>query len=237
MAASVTPFSVLYHERLSVYFADALCYHKRGMAELASGERFADHVILDVAGRGGMGIVYRALHEPLQRHVALKLITPALSADETFRSRFRRECQAAVAIRHPHVLPIYHAGEEQGALYGRAVRLRGRLKVLRSDGQPETSAGLLSAVQPLGKSEHLLVRWVLQPDRPQRVPQPQDPNGRMLPSEHRRLLKLKNGDQVGHPSGWGTTRRRGHGRRAHHGADAGQRPVRDRARPYITHAP
>lgn len=117
MAASVTPFSVLYHERLSVYSADALCYHKRGMAELASGERFANHVILDVAGRGGMGIVYRALHEPLQRHVALKLITPALSADETFRSRFRRECQAAAAIRHPHVLPIYHAGEEQGALY------------------------------------------------------------------------------------------------------------------------
>jgi hypothetical protein len=87
------------------------------MAELASGERFADHVILSVAGRGGMGIVYRALHEPLQRHVALKLITPALSADATFRSRFQRECQAAAAIRHPHVLPIYHAGEEDGTLY------------------------------------------------------------------------------------------------------------------------
>ena len=87
------------------------------MAELASGERFAEHVILGVAGRGGMGIVYHALHEPLQRDVALKLIAPQLSSDESFRVRFQRECQAAARIRHPHVLPVYHAGEEGGLLY------------------------------------------------------------------------------------------------------------------------
>ena len=80
--------------------------------------------------------------------------------------------------------------------FGRAVRLRGRLKVLRSDGPAEVSAGLLAAVQPLGESEALVIRWVLQPGRAQRVPQPQDPNGRMLPSEHRRLLKLKNEGSV-----------------------------------------
>jgi len=80
--------------------------------------------------------------------------------------------------------------------YGRAIRLRGRLKVLRGDGQPEVSAGLLAAVQPLGKTEHLIIRWVLQPGRQQRVPQVQDPNGRTLPSEHRRLLKLKNEESI-----------------------------------------
>jgi hypothetical protein len=79
---------------------------------------------------------------------------------------------------------------------GRAVRLRGRLRVVRSDGLAEVSAGLLAAVQPLGKTEHLLIRWVVQAGRPQRVPQPQDPNGRALPSEHRRLLKLKNEGSV-----------------------------------------
>lgn len=87
------------------------------MAELASGERFAEHVVVGLAGRGGMGVVYHALHEPLNRHVALKIIAPALSEDDAFRTRFRRECQAAASIRHPHVLPIYHAGEEQGVLY------------------------------------------------------------------------------------------------------------------------
>jgi energy-coupling factor transporter ATP-binding protein EcfA2 len=80
--------------------------------------------------------------------------------------------------------------------YGRSIRLRGRLKVLRADGQTEVSAGLLAAVQPLGDTEHLLIRWVLQPGRPQRVPEVQDPHGRTLPSEHRRLLKIKNDGSV-----------------------------------------
>ena len=87
------------------------------MAVLGPGDRFAEHAILDVAGRGGMGIVYHAVHEPLDRHVALKLIAPALSGDAAFRSRFQREIRAAASIRHPHVLPVYHAGEEDGVLY------------------------------------------------------------------------------------------------------------------------
>ena len=64
-----------------------------------------------------MGVVYHARHEPLQRQVALKLIAPALSADADFRTRFQRECRAAASIRHPHVLPVYHAGEEDELLY------------------------------------------------------------------------------------------------------------------------
>jgi len=76
--------------------------------------------------------------------------------------------------------------------YGRVVRLRGRLRVLRSDGPTDVSAGLLAAVQPLGQHEHLLIRWTLRPGRAERVPQTQDEHGRAIPSEHRRLLKLKN---------------------------------------------
>lgn len=87
------------------------------MLQLLPGDRFAEHVILGVAGRGGMGIVYHAHHEPLDRDVALKVIAPALSADERFRARFQRECQAAASIRHPHVLPVYHAGQDDGLLY------------------------------------------------------------------------------------------------------------------------
>lgn len=79
---------------------------------------------------------------------------------------------------------------------GRSVRLRGRLKILRSDGAAEASAGLLAALQPLGQNEHLLIRWTLQPGRAEQVPQTQDEHGRTLPSEHRRLLKLKNEGSV-----------------------------------------
>ena len=87
------------------------------MDEFAVGATFADHVIRGVAGRGGMGVVYRALHVPLKREVALKVIAPEASADEAFRTRFRHEFEAAAAIQHPNVVPIHHAGEEDGLLF------------------------------------------------------------------------------------------------------------------------
>src|SRR5829696_3917226 len=87
------------------------------MGELAVGATFAEHVIRGVAGRGGMGVVYRALHVPLKREVALKVIAPGAAEDEEFRARFRREPEAAASIQHPNVIPVYHAGEENGLLY------------------------------------------------------------------------------------------------------------------------
>src|SRR3954447_4521522 len=84
---------------------------------LEIGSTFADHVIRGVCGRGGMGVVYRATHIPLERDVALKVIAPEFSADAEFRQRFRRESRATASIQHPNVVPIYHAGEEDGLLY------------------------------------------------------------------------------------------------------------------------
>ena len=49
------------------------------MSEMPPGTEFADHVIRGIAGRGGMGIVYRATHVPLDREVALKVIAPEFS--------------------------------------------------------------------------------------------------------------------------------------------------------------
>src|SRR3954451_260432 len=87
------------------------------MDEFPIGATFAEHVIRGAAGRGGMGIVYRAMHVPLKREVALKVMAPGVSADEEFRARFRNEFEAAASIQHPNVIPIYHAGEEEGLLY------------------------------------------------------------------------------------------------------------------------
>jgi hypothetical protein len=74
--------------------------------------------------------------------------------------------------------------------YGRVLRLRGRLKVLRSDGAAEANAGLLAATQPLGMSERLLVRWLIRSGRPVTVAQEQ--HGQALPSETLRRLRIKN---------------------------------------------
>src|SRR4051794_36563419 len=64
-----------------------------------------------------MGVVYRATHVPLEREVALKVIAPEFSGEDEFRRRFQREFRATASIQHPNVIPIYHAGEQDGLLY------------------------------------------------------------------------------------------------------------------------
>src|SRR5205823_12873898 len=103
-----------------------------------------------LAGRGGMGEVYRAYDERLARYVALKILVPRLADDERFRERFLGESRRAAGIDHPNVIPIYESGEADGLLYI-AMRyvegsdLRG---VLRHEGvlEPARALGLLAPV-------------------------------------------------------------------------------------------
>jgi serine/threonine-protein kinase len=87
------------------------------MPDLAEGAIFAGHRIEGVAGRGGMGTVYRATHLALDHMVALKVIAPDLAGDDSFRERFKSESRIAVSLRHANVVPIHHAGEEDGLLF------------------------------------------------------------------------------------------------------------------------
>jgi DNA-binding beta-propeller fold protein YncE len=87
------------------------------VASLQPGDVFAGHRIEEVAGQGGMGVVYRATQLDLDRTVALKVIAPAQAQDPDFRARFVRECRVAASIDHPNVLPVYAAGETDGVLY------------------------------------------------------------------------------------------------------------------------
>jgi DNA-binding NarL/FixJ family response regulator len=88
-----------------------------GGEELETGSTFAGHRIDGLAGRGGMGVVYRATDLVLERPVALKLIAPRLAHDRTFRARFEREFRLAAGLDHPNVVPVFRAGEEDGQLY------------------------------------------------------------------------------------------------------------------------
>ena len=120
------------------------------MAELAEGAVFAGHRIDGVAGRGGMGVVYRATHLALDHVVALKVIAPDLAHDERFRERFKRESRMAVSIRHPNVVPIHHAGEEDGVLFVTMDFVAGsdlRALITSAGGlAPERAAGLIAQV-------------------------------------------------------------------------------------------
>jgi DNA-binding NarL/FixJ family response regulator len=129
--------------------------------ELEPGSTFAGHRIEALAGRGGMGVVYRATDLTLHRQVALKLIAPALAADPVFRERFAIECRSAAAIDHPHAVPVYRAGEEDGALFvtmrfiegtdlGELMRSEGRLDPDRAVALVGQVAGALDAAHRRG---------------------------------------------------------------------------------------
>jgi serine/threonine-protein kinase len=87
------------------------------VSELVLESTFAGCRIDGVAGRGGMGVVYRATQVPLGRPVALKVVAPERAADPVFHARFERETRVAAAIDHPNVIPVYEAGESEGRLY------------------------------------------------------------------------------------------------------------------------
>ena len=87
------------------------------VADIRIGTVLAGYRVEERIGRGGMSVVYRADHLRLKRKVALKLLTPELAQDESFRERFLRESELAASLDHPNVVPIYDAGEVEGRLY------------------------------------------------------------------------------------------------------------------------
>ena len=87
------------------------------MPELSPGDLLAGCRVDGVIARGGMGVVYRAVQLDLERPVALKVIAADHASDPEFRERFERESRMAAAIDHPNIVPVYAAGEEDGALY------------------------------------------------------------------------------------------------------------------------
>ena len=83
------------------------------LAGLAAGSKVSGYLLEKLVGVGGMAAVYRARDERLGRVVALKL----LAGDEVVRKRFVREARAVAAVDHPHIIPVYEAGEAEGVLF------------------------------------------------------------------------------------------------------------------------
>ena len=73
--------------------------------------------LLDLIGKGGMALVYRAHQPSMERDVAIKILAPELAMDPEFTARFEREAQIVAHLQHPHILPIYDFGYEDGKTY------------------------------------------------------------------------------------------------------------------------
>jgi serine/threonine-protein kinase len=83
-----------------------------GQSGTIAGYRLDGHV-----GQGRRAVVYLAQDERLRRRVALKVMAPELARDATFRTRMISESRAAAALGHPHIVPVFGAGETDGVLY------------------------------------------------------------------------------------------------------------------------
>ena len=81
------------------------------------GDTLGGYTLESLLGRGGMGSVYLATHDRLERKAALKVISPELAHDDEFRGRFLREAQLAASLDHPNVIPIFDAGDADGVLF------------------------------------------------------------------------------------------------------------------------
>lgn len=100
--------------------------------------RFANFILIDQLGKGGMGAVYKAFDETLNRTVALKVMQQSIGQDRAFVEQFLQEARALAAINNPHIVQIYSYGEENGQPYivmelvdgGRLDHIHDKLKVL-----------------------------------------------------------------------------------------------------------
>jgi hypothetical protein len=77
--------------------------------------RLGNYDVLEIIGRGGMGVVLKGFEDELNRYVAIKVLAPHLAQSSLARSRFTREARAAAAVVHPHVMAI-HCVQPSGRL-------------------------------------------------------------------------------------------------------------------------
>ncbi|MCS7167993.1 MAG: serine/threonine-protein kinase [Gemmatales bacterium] len=95
-----------------------LLYAERpGESAAKPPRQFGRYELLDEIGRGGMGVVYRAVHVELKRVVAVKMILSGYLADAEQIRRFQQEARTAARIRHPNIVSVFDYGEAEGHHY------------------------------------------------------------------------------------------------------------------------
>jgi eukaryotic-like serine/threonine-protein kinase len=80
-------------------------------------KRIGKYEVVDLLGRGGMGLVYRAFDRQLNREVAIKTVTEGFTGDPEMTKRFYQEAAKTGALRHPNIVTVYDLGEQDGFPY------------------------------------------------------------------------------------------------------------------------
>lgn len=111
--------------------------------------RVAGYEVLDELGRGGMGVVYRALHIKLKRPVALKMILAGCHARPEQLARFRAEAEAVARFQHPHIVQIHDIGDQAGMPFLALELVEGGSLAQKIDGTPWRPAAAAELIKSL----------------------------------------------------------------------------------------
>ncbi len=116
---------------------------------LPGGERLGEFRLVREIGRGGMGVVFEAHQESLDRRVALKILPAGAALDERLAVRFLREARAAGRLRHPGIVSVITSGRAEGVLYFAMELVEGcslAEELARGPIEPRRAAGLVAEV-------------------------------------------------------------------------------------------
>jgi serine/threonine protein kinase len=140
---------------------------------IVSGEpplcaELGDFRLVREIGRGGMGVVYEAVQVSLGRRVAVKVLPFAVAIDEKQITRFKNEAQAAAQIDHPHIVPVFAIGQENGIHYfamqliggqslaGLLGELRGEVTDSKSTGSAAAASHSASSTRVAETLDHVM---------------------------------------------------------------------------------
>jgi WD40 repeat protein len=110
--------------------------------------------ILEELGRGGMGVVYKARHQRLNRTVALKMILSGAHASGQDLTRFRAEAEAVAVLQHANIVQIYEVGEHDGRPFFSLEFIEGGSLAERLDGTPQAARWAVELIATLARAIH-----------------------------------------------------------------------------------
>ncbi len=128
--------------------------HGRSTIHPVTGRTFGDYELLEELGRGGMGVVYKAVQKELKRTVALKMVlSGALSSDEDVQ-RFRIEAEAAARLNHANIVKVYEVGSVDGCHFFSMEYVNGPSLSQRLDDGPLSSHAAARYVLLIARAVH-----------------------------------------------------------------------------------
>jgi tetratricopeptide (TPR) repeat protein len=116
--------------------------------------RLGEYELLEEVGRGGMGVVFKARHVPLNRLVAVKTVLAGAGASPAARERFRIEARSAARLQHPNIVQIYEVGEAEGLPFLVLEYVPGRSLATLLSGSPVHPTAAARLVEAVARAIH-----------------------------------------------------------------------------------